>query len=272
VELELYHAEGSVCAQKVRIVLSEKQAPWIDRRVNLQRAEQTRPEYLKLNPRGVVPTLVADGQAVTESTVICEFIEDILPVPALRPSDPFGRAVMRRWAKIPDEGIHLACSAVSHAGLLGHRYRHNLEAYKARLDKHPDRSRATRAWRIVADGFGDPEVRDAVLKHKKLLEDMELALEKSPWLAGDSYTLADACITPYIFRLEQLGLAGMWADRRRVADWLERIKARPSFREAILGFRAEFEDFGDPGLLAQDWKQVKAIIDSAGRRPAASRC
>jgi glutathione S-transferase len=90
-KLELYHAEGSVCAQKVRLVLSEKQAPWIDRRVNLQRAEQTRPEYLKLNPRGVVPTLVADGRPVTESTVICEFIEGHSSGPdlaSIRPVSP----------------------------------------------------------------------------------------------------------------------------------------------------------------------------------------
>jgi glutathione S-transferase len=172
---------------------------------------------------------------------------------------------MRRWAKIPDEGIHLACSAVSHAGLLGHRYRHNLDAYKARLDQHPDRSRATRAWRIVKDAFADAEVRDAVLKHRTLIDDMERALAEGPWLTGNAYTLADACITPYVYRLEQLGLAGMWNDKPGVANWLGRIKARRSFGEAILGFRAEFEDFGDPALLAEDWKQVQAIITPADR-------
>ena len=259
--IELYHAEGSVCAQKVRLVLFEKQISWVDRRVNLQRAEQTTPEYLKLNPRGVVPTLVVDGRPVRESTVICEFIEDLSPEPPLRPTDPFAKATMRRWAKMPDEGIHLACSAVSHAGLLGHRYRHNTEAYKTRLDKHPDRVRAERAWRIVSDGFRDPEVQNAVFKHKKLLEEMEQTLTVAPWLAGDMYSLADSGITPYVFRLEQLGLKGMWEDKPQVADWLARIKARSSFQEAILGYRAEFEDFADPNLLEDDWRQVRALIE-----------
>jgi glutathione S-transferase len=259
-QLELYHAEGSVCAQKVRLVLYEKGVPWTDRRVNLQRAEQYRPEYLALNPKGVVPTLVADGQPVVESTVICEFIDEIVPDPPLRPADAYGRAVMRKWSKIPDDEIHLACSAVSHAGLLGHRYRDNMDRYKARLAQHPDQVRAARAWRIVSNGFADPDVQDAVIKHKKLLDNMERGLTDRPWLAGEAYTLADACITPYVFRLEQLGLAGLWGGRPRVADWLARIKARDNFGKAVLGYRAEWENFKHDDLLAEDWRQVQAIV------------
>jgi glutathione S-transferase len=57
---------------------------------------------------------------------------------------------------------------------------------------------------------------------------MEVQLGKTTWLASNTYTLADAEITPYIERVDRLGLAGLWENRARVADWFARIKARPS--------------------------------------------
>ena len=68
--LKLYHGTTSVCAVKVRLVLAEKRLEWESELLNLQRGEQMRPEYLALNPNGVVPTLVHDGNAVIESAVL----------------------------------------------------------------------------------------------------------------------------------------------------------------------------------------------------------
>ena len=70
--ITLYQFGNSVCCQKVRITLLEKRLAWDTIEVNLFRNEQYSPEYLKLNPAGVVPTLVHDGKAVTESTLICD--------------------------------------------------------------------------------------------------------------------------------------------------------------------------------------------------------
>jgi glutathione S-transferase len=90
--LELYHGEGSVCARKVRLTLAEKGIrDWVGRIVDLAKGEQTRPEYLELNPKGVIPTVVHDGRVITESTVICEYLEDVFPEPRLRPQDPLAR-------------------------------------------------------------------------------------------------------------------------------------------------------------------------------------
>ena len=60
----LHHADMSTCAQKVRLALAEKELPWVGHQLNLRKSDQHRPEYLKLNPNGVVPTLVDDGRVV----------------------------------------------------------------------------------------------------------------------------------------------------------------------------------------------------------------
>ena len=81
--LILYDFGNSVCCQKVRITLVEKGLAWKARHVDLFKTEQYDPEYLKLNPKGVVPTLVHNGTAIIESTLICEYIDDTFPDPPL---------------------------------------------------------------------------------------------------------------------------------------------------------------------------------------------
>jgi glutathione S-transferase len=70
--LTLYDFGNSVCCQKVRITLTEKDLTWDAIRIDLFKSEQYDLKYLKLNPKGVVPTLVHDGMPVIESTLICE--------------------------------------------------------------------------------------------------------------------------------------------------------------------------------------------------------
>ena len=100
--LELYHHGSSVCAAKVRLVLAEKDIPWEGHYLDILAGEQHTPEYLKLNPKAVVPTLIHDGQVIRESTVICEYIDDVFSGPKLKPADPLVRANMRLWTKLVD--------------------------------------------------------------------------------------------------------------------------------------------------------------------------
>ena len=95
--LELYHYDRSTAAQKIRIALAEKALEWESRIVNTKVGvrEHLKPEYLRLNPRGLVPTLVHDGHPIRESQVILEYLEDAFPEHSLRPENPVERAEMR---------------------------------------------------------------------------------------------------------------------------------------------------------------------------------
>ena len=112
--LELYHNNISVCAQKVRIVLAEKDVPWTNHHLSLARGEHLTPEFKALNPRGVVPVLVHDGNTIVESSVICAYLDEVFPNPSLSPTNPVERATMRLWWDCPTT-LHTACATVSFA-------------------------------------------------------------------------------------------------------------------------------------------------------------
>ena len=92
--LTLYTFHNSICTQKVFIALAEKDLGYDEHLINLFAAEQYDPEYLKLNPKGVVPTLVHDGRAIPESSLICEYVDEMWPNSPLIPDDAFLKSRM----------------------------------------------------------------------------------------------------------------------------------------------------------------------------------
>ena len=103
---KLYNAPQSTCSQRVRFVLNAKGQPFAEEKLDLLAGDQLKPEYLALNPNGVVPTLDHDGQIVIDSSVIIEYLDEVFPDPPLSPADPLGRARMRCWIVQVDESIH----------------------------------------------------------------------------------------------------------------------------------------------------------------------
>ena len=88
----LYHHGSSVCAAKVRLAMAEKGLEWEGVYIDILKGEQFDPDYLKLNPKGVVPTLVHDDLVIPDSTVIIEYLDQIAPETSVHPKDPWSRA------------------------------------------------------------------------------------------------------------------------------------------------------------------------------------
>ncbi len=233
--LTLYHGATAVCAAKVRVTLAEKGADYESKPMNLHTGDQFDPAYMKLNPNAVVPTLIHDGKVLIESTLINEYIDDVIPGPALRPDDAYGRARMRLWTKREDT-IHDAINTMT-ASIL---FRAELmlkppEERKKRYEKIPDPAKRAKWAQIMEHGVDSPLVDEALARFAKLFRDMEKALADGPWLTGEAFTLADIGQISFFYRLEMLECAGLWREHfPRVTVWFERCKARPSFKTAIL--------------------------------------
>src|SRR5262249_27023071 len=91
----LYNAPPSTCSQRVRFLLNAKGLPSDEVKLDLLAGDQLKPEYLKLNPNGVVPTLDHDGDIVIDSSVIIEYLDEVEPDTSFTPEDAVGRAKMR---------------------------------------------------------------------------------------------------------------------------------------------------------------------------------
>jgi glutathione S-transferase len=233
--LTLYNAAHSTCSQKVRICLAEKNLPFKDVKLDIGKAkEHLRPDYLKINPNGVVPTLVDDGDVIVDSSVICEYLEEKYPEVPLAPADVVGRARMRAWMRFLEEVPTAAVRVPSfNMGFLP-RYegmdRATFEGVES--DIRPIRKQFYR--RMGPQGFKKEDVQASLEQIGNTCSRMSAALEKGPWLLGDQYTLADIIVAPLIDRMADLGMDYIWTEKfPRVADWYERMKARPAFQQTF---------------------------------------
>jgi len=232
--LYLYHGTTSVCAIKVRLTLEEKALPWKGEVLGLQKGDQYRPDYLKLNPNAVVPTLVHDGKVVIESTIIIEYLDEAFPEIALMPRDPYARSQARLWLRRVDD-LHVYTGTLTTAVAFRHYFMRQIpdgrDAYVARV---ADPAKRQRLARIMTDGLAATEALEAAQRHDAFIGQMETALGQSDYLAGSAFSLADIAAVPYVNRCAVLGLAGLWDNHRpRVADWFARMRQRPSFATAI---------------------------------------
>lgn len=223
--MDLYHNNMSVCAQKVRIVLAEKKLSPREYHLNLGAGETHTPDFLTLNPKGVVPVLIDQGHTITESTVICEYLDDAYPDMPLRPSDPFQRAQMRSWTLIPDAGLHLWCSTISFAIAWRHQDR------GAQMAKWSAAIKAER-MEAIEQGLDAPLVHPHLHSYVSIIRKMGTALKSSRWLTGESYSLADIAMLPYVSRFDDMALNWVWEEDPEmapIANWLDQCRARPGF-------------------------------------------
>jgi glutathione S-transferase len=200
--------------------------------------EHHTPEYLKLNPNGVIPLLVlSDGRSLYESGTICEFLDETWPEPSLRPADPYQRAEMRNWIRHADERI---------GNLIIFNWKHSLaktasqwsdEELAERLKKVPSKERQEAWLRAARRPYTTEEEGEARRKLVLMLDKMEASLSRHGWLVGDSYSLADIAVVPFVKRIdEEIAPDGVSEQQHpRVLSWWQRIQSRPAFAEARIG-------------------------------------
>ena len=227
----LYDAHGSPCARRVRAVLLEKGLTWTTRVVDLTRMEQKRPEYLALNPNGVVPTLVHGERVLYESNVITEYLDDSFADPPLYPRDAWARARAKMW-----QAFELAM-AKDFRPLMYARVIGPYDRLRPREEVLADARRATDDpahldWvRRVYDGdvISDAEAGHLESLLVQRLDRLEAELRESEWLVDGRYSIADLSVAPRMQMYPMVGVALDPERHPRVSDWLARISDRPAF-------------------------------------------
>lgn len=231
--IELYHNDMSVCAQKVRLVLAHKNIAWQNKHLNLRAGEQFTPEFLRINPKGVIPVLVHNNAVITESNVICYYLEEVFEQASLMPKNPVDKAQVRVWLTQLDAGLHEQiavisfCLAFRQQILKRHPTDDALETFFTNI---PDPSREAVMRDMVISGTSSPRFKLAVLAYKKLLASLAKALETSKWIVGNELSLADFAYLPYIERLAQLKLELLWAEYPQIEQWLHRLCALDAYK------------------------------------------
>jgi glutathione S-transferase len=233
--VELYHFWSSVCSVKVRMCLEEKGVPWTSRYIDLFRFDQMQPEYLKLNPDGVVPTLVHNGQPIRESSIINEYIDDAFEGPALKPANALMRARMREFIRVCDDGLPAIVLPTMVKYILPKlRNRWGDEELARRAEQRPTDFYRRVHRKAVESAVSEQELADCFIRLEKILDRMEAMLaENGQWIVGD-FSLADIAVAPYLFRLSALGEERFWSATRRprVAAWYKQILGRETFEVA----------------------------------------
>ncbi len=244
--LKLYHAEPLANSLKSLIPLKEKGLPFESRYVDLHKFEQHESWFVALNPEGQVPVLEHDGAVITHSTVINEYLEDAFPdSPPLRPADPLGVARMRFWNKFVDEhvmnyvsmhGWHRMVSVIARSIEAG-----EFEKLVERIPLYEQREK----WKAARSGFSPADLANATRKVAVAVGKVEEQLTRTPYLAGDMFTLAD---------VNFFSQCGLFVDRLfpemnvatrapRMGEWVKRVSARPGVKAAL-----EMPDRTNPAL------------------------
>jgi len=229
--LKLYNAPQSTCSQRVRFVLNAKELAFDEVKLDLLAGDQLKPDYLKLNPNGVVPTLDHDGEIVIDSSVIIEYLDEVAPEPVrFTPALPAARAQMRALMRFIDEMPAAAIRVPTfNLAFLPRFQAMSEEEFLAFADSKPLRKEFMLA--MGRKGFSEKEMNNALDRLARTLTRMDDAIASSggPWLMGKDLTLADIAVMPVIVRMADLGLDNMWENKPAIARWLDAVCVHPAY-------------------------------------------
>ncbi|MEO9821992.1 MAG: glutathione S-transferase family protein [Paracoccaceae bacterium] len=200
----LFHVPLSPFCRKVRLSLAEKK---VEVELVEERYWEQDPDFMKRNPAGKVPVLKIDGITMSESSAICEYIEETRPEPSLLPKEPEERLEVRRLIGWFDDKFHAEVTS---------------KLLYERVNK-----------KLTQTGYPDSKnVKAGAKAIKYHLDYMTWLLDHRRWLAGDSMSLADFAAAAHLSALDYISDVD-WNRSDAVKDWYAKIKSRPAFRSIL---------------------------------------
>ena len=267
--LILYDHPSSPCARRVRITLIEKGLAWETQLVDLSRLEQRRPEYLRLNPNGFVPTLAHGERVIYESNVITEYLDDVFPNPPLYPSDPWLLAQVKMWQSAE------AAMAKDYRPLMYQRVMGPLVRLTRTLDEALAAARRSttdpadlaweeRVWKLaVLTPEEETQVEDRLMQW---LARLERQLDGREFLVGDRFTQAEISVFPRVMMYAFVRLPITPERFPNVARWMDALRTRPSFATTLSAEDAQLLALSKTTLLPWLGRTLKQARPSPAAR------
>lgn len=201
----------STASWRVRIALGLKGLEAVQVIHHLRKGEQRAPDYLALNPQGLLPSFVTDdGAVLTQSLAIIEYLDEVAATPSLLPADPVQKAKVRAMAQAVACDIHPV---------------QNLKVLQ-RLRDFGLAEEQVQVWAAATIEEG----LDAV--------DELLADQPGPFAFGDAPTLADLCIVPQLGNARRFGVGIRWP---RLLALEAACLELPAFQNAVPGRQPDAE-------------------------------
>ena len=242
--IKLYHCPGSLYSQMVKLVLAEKNIQWQSHVLNLLTFENLQPSYVRLNPQGVVPTLVDGDKVICDSIEIMYYLDRKFPNPQLTPTESELQKTMHYWIDLHQ---HLPMGEIiygNYPGFDGMVLRRSIQI----KEKHLIRLRQTNPdlKKQYADKLENIKELNQTIKDSQqmiqinaqiepVLDKLECQFKQSEWLSNNNYSLADVVWTATLHHLEELDFANLWSQKKRpaIADYWQRLKTRPNFKTVM---------------------------------------
>lgn len=233
--LTIYHWEPNANSGKPIMAAFEKGVEFESRYIDMLGFEQHSSDYLKINPNGTIPSMLHDGVLVAESTAMMEYIDQAFDGPPLRPQDPFERWRMRWWCRFFDQFVGPSISMFGWSFFVGPAVRQrDPEELRARVERIPLKERRVAWSKAIYGTFSPEEMAESQRRIEFGVQHLEAALGEHPWVAGQSYSLAD------IVGFNMLaGMPVMKPDvvndekTPHLLEWLRKIYERPAARKSL---------------------------------------
>lgn len=231
--IELYYWPTSHWSRVISLVLAEKGLAHERRVVDITKNATFEPEYLRLNARGVVPTLVHDGRAITNAPTIAAYLDELAPPRVCRPETA---AWDLRLEELP---TMLLSYSVWVRGQRGERSATILDDKVERAARYAELHPELRALydrkreffeRFRAEVYDEAHVAEEERRTADTLEEMAELTERSGTIHASGWSLSDAIATSVLYRLADLRRVDHWVGRDHpLQRYYDRVRARPSF-------------------------------------------
>ena len=238
--VHLLHFMGSSCSQKSRIFLNLKGIDWTSHHVDLTQRENYTDWFMGINPRGLVPVLVHNGQVIIESNDILEHLEAEFPEPELIPA---GRGSEMHALLEEEDALHLDLRALSMRFMFGdaaQRSEDQLAAYRDKgsgtvngeLDPHKDVELQFFEQMLENGGITDEQVKQAVQSFHQAFSGIDAKLSENPYILGEPLSLIDIAWYIYSNRLLAAGYP-IHEQHPAVGAWYNGLHQRPEFSKEV---------------------------------------